>query len=140
VLAVSFLSRLVKLTGELPEELRTELVADGILLIAEHRRATLTLRHYRAPGLRSGFRRKWMRGAAIVTRNRFVICLGRHKFVDVARRDVAQRLEVTVEKPGVLCVAFDPAQFNPRTSGRVEVRLRTPEAERFVGTVTGSTH
>lgn len=135
--AMPFLSRFLKRTGEPPEELRAGLVADGIVLIEEHLNASLTFRHYRAQGKRFSFRRRWMGGAVIVTRNRFVICLGRQKYVDVPRLDLTQCLEVGVEEPGVLLVAFDPARFDSKVSGRVEVRLQTPNAAKLRELVTG---
>ena len=97
--AMPFLSRFLKRTGEPPEELRAGLVADGIVLIEEHLNASLTFRHYRAQGKRFSFRRRWMGGAVIVTRNRFVICLGRQKYVNVPRLDLTQASKSASRSP-----------------------------------------
>jgi hypothetical protein len=41
-------------------------------------------------------------------------------------------IEVTSERPDKVCIAYDPHAFNPATSGRVEVRLRTPKTDEIV--------
>jgi hypothetical protein len=41
-------------------------------------------------------------------------------------------IKVTVDGGEKVCLAYDPHAFNPATSGRVEVRLKTPQAARIV--------
>jgi hypothetical protein len=41
-------------------------------------------------------------------------------------------IEVTTEGPEKVCLGYDPHAFNPDTSGRVEVRLKTPKAAEIV--------
>jgi len=41
-------------------------------------------------------------------------------------------IEPSLEKPGRLCLAYDAGAFHADRSGRVEVRLATPQAERIV--------
>jgi hypothetical protein len=53
--------------------------------------------------------------------------------MDVPRDDPRYRtIEVTVDGPEKVCIAYDPHQFRPETSGRVEVRLKTSRANEIV--------
>ena len=42
-------------TGCLPDELRGEVMAEGVLLLEEGLRGSVTYRHYRAPGRRANW-------------------------------------------------------------------------------------
>jgi hypothetical protein len=59
-------------SGKLPDPLRAELEAEGIVLLEEDLRGTITYRNYRAPGRRYGLRKARIAGAIAVTRQRVV--------------------------------------------------------------------
>ncbi len=117
-------------SGKLPEPLRAELEAEGIVLLEEDLRGTITYRNYRAPGRRYGLRKARIAGAIAVTRQRVVAWGMNGRQIDVplgypgvrVARDGEEKVEF----------AFDATHVHADRAGRVEVRLRTPNAARIV--------
>lgn len=119
------LGRLLLGGGTLPDDLRAELVAEGLDQEEEGLRGTVTYRHYRAPRRRSSWRRQGVRAALAITDRRLLVAIRGRPFVNVPWDDPRlQRMEMAVEDDRLL-IAFDPGLFDERTSGRVELRLRT---------------
>jgi hypothetical protein len=133
------LGRMLLGSGRLPDALRAELPASGdVLLLEEGLRGSITYRHYRAPGRRSSWAKEAIAGAIAVTAGRVVVWAGRGKQVDVPRPSpYLAALEVTVEGQDRLCVAFDAGRFNADRAGRVEIRLRTPQAAPIAALLSG---
>jgi hypothetical protein len=118
-------------SGDFPEDLRSTLLAEGVVVMDEDRRGSITYRHYRAPGRRYGWRKVGMKGAVAVTAERVVVWGARGLQIDVPlRAPLIHALEPSVEEPDRLVIAYDANAFHPDRSGRVEVRLRTAEAGR----------
>jgi hypothetical protein len=117
--------RLLPGRGTLPDDLRAELVAEGLDQEEEGIRGTITYRHYRAPHRRSSWRRQGIRAALAITDRRLLVAIRGRPFVNVPWDDprLAQ-METAVEDDRLL-IAFDPGLFDERTSGRIELRLRT---------------
>lgn len=117
--------------GYVPDALRAELEAEGMLILAERCRGTLTYRNFRSPHRRASLRKEGMRAAVIVTSRRVVICRRSTTLLDVPFDDPRfAALEWTEDRPDRFCVGFDVAQFHDDWSGRWEIRLttqRTPE-------------
>jgi hypothetical protein len=116
-------------SGKLPDPLRAELEAEGVVLLEEGLRGTLTYRNYRAPGRRYGMRKVRIAGVIAVTRLRVVVW-GAGRQVDVPLGYPG--VEVARDGEEKVMVAFDASAFHTDRSGRVEVRLRTPSAARIV--------
>jgi hypothetical protein len=127
------LRRLLFGSGRLPDDLRAELTGEGLVVLDEGLTGSITLRHYRAPGQRSAWKRHAVSGAIAVTGRRLVVWAGRGKNIDVPL-DGALRsaVEVTSERPDRICFAYDAGRFNPSRSGRIEVRLRTTQAPQIL--------
>jgi hypothetical protein len=125
---VGIFSRLF-LSGKLPEPLRAELEAQGIVLLEEDLRGTLTYRNYRAPGKRYGISKRRIAGAIALTRQRVVVWgAGRQVDVPIGYPGV----EVARDGEEKVVFSFEASAFHADRSGRVEVRLRTPSAARIV--------
>jgi hypothetical protein len=125
--------------GHFPPDLRAHLESEGFVLVEEDLPGSITFRNYRAPRQRSSFEKVATGGSIAITRRRIVIFLAggrtglRGKHMDVPLDDPRIRtVEVTADGPEKVCVAYDPSKFNPATSGRVEVRLKTPRAGEIV--------
>ena len=119
------LGRLLLGRGTLPDDLRAQLTAEGLDQEEEGIRGTVTYRDYRAPRRRSSWRRQWIRAALAISDRRLLVAVHGRPFVDVPWDDPRLgRMEVAVEGDRLL-IAFDPGLFDERTSGRVELRLRT---------------
>jgi hypothetical protein len=119
------LGRLLLGGGTLPADLRAELVAEGLDQEEEGLRGTVTYRHYKAPHRRSSWRRQWVRAALAITDRRLLVAIRGRPIVNVPWDDPRlERMEMGVEDDRLL-IAFDPGLFDERTSGRIELRLRT---------------
>lgn len=130
---MNVLLRLLIGTGQLPEDVRSELEAEGVVVLAECLSGSLTLRSYRAPGRRAGWKRSAVSGAVVVTQRRLVVWVGGSRNIDVPLDDPRRAaVSVEAEGPDRVRFAYDAGAFHDDRSGQVEVRLRTPEAARIV--------
>jgi hypothetical protein len=121
-------------SGALSAAVRASLDAEGMLLLDERLRGSLTYRHYRAPGRRSSWRKVSTAGAIAVTEQRLLVWTGGTTHIDVPHKDpLRAAIEVTVDKPGRICFAYDAHAFHDDRSGQVEVRLKTARADEIAG-------
>ncbi|WP_354702012.1 hypothetical protein DSM112329_02358 [Paraconexibacter sp. AEG42_29] len=134
---MAFLRRLLTGSGRLPDDLRTALEAEGIVLLLEELPGSTTYRNYRAPGKRSNWKKQGTSGAIAVTGRRVVAWTSFNgREVDVPRDGpLPDGLEVVREDDAV-CFTYDAAAFHADRSGTVEVRLRTDEAGQVVALAT----
>jgi hypothetical protein len=137
--AMGLLRRALLGDGRLPDDLRAQLSADQLLLLEEDLSGSITYRGFRGPGRRSSLEKTLIAGAVAISSTRIVVWIGRGKPMDVGKHlDVAfaddrvNGLEVVAESPDRVCIAYDPAAFDPQKSGRVELRLKTPKAAEIV--------
>jgi hypothetical protein len=118
-------------SGRLPEPIRAELAAGGAVLLEEGLTGSVTYRGYRAPGRYSAWRKQAVSGAVALTADRLVVWAGGFRHIDVElAHPLRATIEVRAERPDRVCFAYDAGATNPSRSGRVEVRLRTTQAER----------
>jgi hypothetical protein len=136
---MGFLRRALLGDGRLPDDLRAQLSAEHLVLIEEGLSGSITYRGFRGPGRRSSFEKTAFAGAIAISSLRVVVWISRGKPMDAGKHldvpfadDRMRGLEVVAERPDRVCIAYDPAAFNPQTSGRVELRLRTPKAAEIV--------
>jgi hypothetical protein len=121
---VNPLRRLFSGSGKVPLQLRAELAAEGLVLLEEGLRGSITDRRP-AAGERSGAPAGPLpvTGAVALTSTRLVVWAAGAKRVDVPLEGPPRAaLAVTLEPPDTLCFAFDAAD------GLVEVRLRSAAA------------
>jgi hypothetical protein len=134
---VNFIRRLFMSSGQFPEEIRTQLAAEGVVMMVEGLRASITWRHYRAPGRRYSWRRIGTYGGVAVTGERLMVWAARHRQIDVPLRNpLIREIEASVDKPGRLLLAFDAHAFHENTSGRIEIRLNTQQADHVADLVS----
>ena len=119
--------------GQLPKAMRPILESEGIVLFDEGLGGTITLRNYRSPTRRSGYRCNWFTGSLIVTGLRFAAFSISRPLINVPL-DVARLrlLDCSIEKGTKLKVAYDAADFDDNTTGKVELRFRTGKARLFL--------
>ena len=119
--------------GKIPERFMSTLRSEGILAFDEGIKGSITYRDFRAPGKYSAWRRQWFTGGIILTQVRLVSLISLSQAIDVPLTDERIRsMRFSVEKPGALLIAFDPALFHSDWSGTMEYRFHTTEAEAFV--------
>jgi hypothetical protein len=114
-----------------PPDREAGLEAEGVVVRHGNVSTTLRFESYRAPGKYSALRRTRVRSAVVVTRVRLAVFV-RGPFVDLPYAD--QRfghldLRTTDD---ALVIGFDPALFDPRSSGRIDVTCRVSEPERVL--------
>ncbi|WP_326565138.1 hypothetical protein VSH64_25180 [Amycolatopsis rhabdoformis] len=132
---MNLFSRALLGSGRLPDSVRTTMQAEGIEYLAEGLTGSVRYHAYRAPGVRRFGAVDATAGAVVVTRRRLLVWLTRGeqkgKHLDVPLRD-GQPFGVTVRvEGGRLILGYEPAAFHADRSGRVELRLKTPEAARI---------
>jgi hypothetical protein len=128
-------SLLYRLTGRggFPAELKAALTREGIRLIDEGVKASVTRINYRDPRRRCSWSRRWFTGSVALTATRLVVLGASRPLVNLPLTDSRRaQLRVGIEGDECLVIAFDVALFHADCSGTVEVRLRTPLAGRFL--------
>ncbi len=119
--------------GQLPKAMRPILESEGIALFDEGIGGTITLRNYRSPTRRSSYRCSWFTGSLVVTGIRFAAFSSNRPLINVPLDDERLRLlDCSIEKGTKLKVAFDAADFDDDTTGKVECRFRTAKARLFL--------
>jgi hypothetical protein len=126
--------------GKIPEALLTRLEGEGVLLLDEGVRGSVTYRDFRSPGRYSSWRRQWYTSSIALTKVRLVALRRSAPIIDVPLTDERiRRLRLLPEGGDTLLVAFDAALFRDDWSGTIEYRFRTPQARLFVDTVREQT-
>jgi hypothetical protein len=133
-----FLERLLPKVAVLSDDVRAELVADSLLLVDEHLNGTITFTDPPTRGKRPVVRRVSIRGAIAVSHHRVVVWVQTGAYIDIRRRDAQKLLDVTAGRGKLLCIAFDAKDLDKTKSGRVDLRLRTPNAPLYFELLTGS--
>jgi len=131
--AKSFLYRFFGV-GKIPEPLRSQLQSEGIILLDEAIKGSVTYRDFRKPGRQDGWRRQWYIASIALTKVRLLALWNTNPIINVPLADERIRaMRYSLEKNGtVLCIAFDARLFHDDWSGTIEYRFRTPEAQRFL--------
>jgi len=120
--------------GQLAPDLRREVEAEGVVLLRERVRGTVTYRHYRRPGMRTQLQKVGMTWALALTERRLLLDGPPHLGLDLPWAEAAF-LEVAADDDRVCLAVSDAARLHPRTSGRVELRVRTDDPAGLVATI-----
>jgi hypothetical protein len=124
----SWLHRLLKL-GRVPGKARPALESEGIVLLEEGLRGSVTLRNYRAPGRYHSTKGSIFAGSLVLTEQRFAAFAFSKPLINIPLHDDRLRaLEISVPHDGLLEIEFDPSVFDLQASGSVRLRYRTANA------------
>lgn len=120
--------------GRIPEPLRSQLQTEGITLLDEAVKGSVTYHDFKAPGKRDVWRRQWYVASLALTKVRLLALRGNNKIIDVPLADERLRaMRFSLEKSGaVFCVGFDAGLFHDDWSGTIEYRFRSQEAQHFL--------
>lgn len=122
--------------GRIPDALLTRLEGEGVLLLDEGVRGSVTYRDFRSPQRYSGWRRQWYTASIALTKVRLVALSRSSPVIDVPLADARiRRLRLLPEGDDTLLIAFDAALFRDDWSGTIEYRFRTPQARLFADAV-----
>ena len=133
---MGLVSRLFLGSGELRPELRAELEREGLVLLEEGCRCTLRYTHFRAPGRRSHGKIKLERAALAISERRLAVYCrsGRVNLVDsefTAPNFRAAGISLVGEDTVLFDIDYDELDV-PDVSGRIALRVRTPNAARVL--------
>jgi hypothetical protein len=110
----------------IPADLRAELEAEGIELIEEGIKTSILYRGYTVPGQRPRSGHQNANTSLALSGRRLVMRGTLGTRLDVARDD--DWLEVSLEPPDRLRLAYDAEAALPGRSGEVELTFETPRA------------
>jgi hypothetical protein len=118
--------------GKIPAMLRAALTNEGVRLLDEGIRGSVTYRGFRASGKRFAYKRKWFTASIALTDVRLLGLANSETIIDVPWTDPRLRqMQFSIEGDDVLNVAFDAALFRDDWSGAVEYRFLTAQARDF---------
>ena len=118
--------------GGIPTNYRSEIEREGIVLLDEGIRGTVTYINFRAPWRYSNWKRQWFSSAIILTKTRLLCLRLRDPIIDIALGDEHFRqLKFSVEDENTFLTAYDASLFNDDWYGTIEYRFKTPLAPEF---------
>jgi len=131
-MAKSLLYRLFGV-GKIPDSLMPQLKNEGVILLDEGVKGSVTYRNFRAPGKRFNWRRQAFTASIALTKARLLGLMHSDTIINVPLADERIRaMQYTVENNAALCVAFDASLFHADWSGTIEYRFGTPQAQELL--------
>jgi len=119
--------------GKTPAAYMAQLQSEGIVLMDEGVKGSVTYIDFHRHGKSSGWERRWFTASIALTKSRLLALNVSNPIINVPVMDERLRqVRFTLEDEETLCVAFDAGLFQPAWSGKVEYRFRTPQAQRFL--------
>jgi len=120
----------------MPAELAATLQGEGVILMDEGIKGSVTYLDFRAPGRRADWRRQWFTATIALTEARLLALQNSNTAINVPLRDERmQKMKFSVEDDGALLISFDPALFHSEWSGTMEYRFKTEQAQSFLDKV-----
>jgi hypothetical protein len=115
--------------GQVPQKYAPALRKEGIVLIDEGIRGSVTYRRFKAPRRRYSWKKSWFTGCLVLTEQTFAAFAMTRPLIYLRRADRRlSKLRCSVEED-TLIVAYDASLFNESWSGTVECRFRTAKAQ-----------
>lgn len=120
--------------GRITKPYAAILEREGMVLLDEGIGGSITLKNFKAPGRRHSWKRNWVTACLVVTHKTFAAFTPFRPVIYVPLADAAHlaALECSIEKAGMLLIAYDASPFNREWSGRVECRFKTEQAQRVI--------
>lgn len=119
--------------GKIPESLVTQLRREGILLLDEGIKGSVTYLNFRSPVRYANWKRQWYTASIALTQSRLVALRFSRTIIDVPLADERIRsMNFSLEANGSLLVAFNAALFVQDWSGKIEYRFRTVHGQAFL--------
>jgi hypothetical protein len=131
-MAKSLLYRLFG-AGKIPAAFASELQTEGVVLMDEGLKASVTYLDFHQPGKYASWQRQWFAGSIALTKVRLLALRGQNPLINIPLTDARiHQLRYSLEGNETLCVAFDPALFHPDWSGTIEYRFKTELAGQLI--------
>ena len=119
--------------GKIPEQLAAQLKGEGIVLLDEGVKGSVTYRDFRSPVRYANWKRQWYTASIALTEVRLLGLRYSQTIINVPLTDERiRRMQFSQERSDTLLVAFDAALFHDDWSGKIEYRFRTMQAQDFL--------
>lgn len=116
--------------GKISGPLAVQLKSEGILLLDEGIKGSVTYLNFRGGGRYANWKRQWYTAAIALTELRLMALRYSQTIINVPLADERiRRMQFSLEKSDTLLVAFDAALFHQDWSGKLEYRFRTAQAQ-----------
>src|SRR5256885_15728856 len=117
----------------MPQQWRTAIDSEGIVLMDEGIGGSITYRDFSAPGRRSSWRKAAFSGSIALTKTRLLALQYANPAINVPLDDPRlKQMQFSVEGEDKLLVAFNANLFHNDWSGTIEYRFRTEQAPAFL--------
>jgi len=119
--------------GKVPAPVMSELKSEGIVVLDEGVKGSVTYRDFRAPGKAFVWKRQGFAASIALTKLRLVAVSFSRFAINVPLSDERLRaMHFAVPDNGAFSVTFDASLFHSDWSGTIEYRFKTPEAQRLL--------
>jgi hypothetical protein len=119
--------------GRMPQQWRSMIESEGVVLFDEGIGGSITYRDFSAPGRRSSWRKVAFSGSIALTKTRLLALQYANPTINVPLDDPRlQQMQFSVEAEDKLLVAFNANLFHNDWSGTIEYRFRTEQAPAFL--------
>ncbi len=120
----------------LPAKTRNFMENEGLLFVAEKVRITIVYHRLKAPGRSFHNKRETARGSLAISNKRIAGYAFRKRIIHLPLRgQQVKSVKFSCVNGKVLVMAFDPAVFNPKQSGSMEIRYHFDGAREAYGII-----
>jgi len=135
----SILYRLFGL-GKIPKDVVPIVEKEGILFKEEGIGGSATLRNFRKPGTRYGYKSTWFIGSIVLTNEHFLAFQWSTPVVGLAwKAEEMAELYCYLDDKKKFHVDFDAAKFNDAWSGDIEVKFSTEHGQEIIDIIREKT-
>ena len=118
--------------GKINETFLSELKNENLIASDEGIKGSITYKNFRAPGRYSNWKRRWIVGAIALTEKRLVLQQYSRPVINILLTDErVQNIKVSLENENALLFEFEPNLFLENSSGEIEWRMKTPQAQKI---------
>jgi len=119
--------------GKISKKLMGRLENEGIVLVDEGLKGSVTFKDFRAPGKYRSWKRYWHTCIISLTSKNLIGASMSGYCFDVSLTDKRiKEMNFETDKDGTLVVAFDAGLFRNDWSGKLEYRFKTDQAVDFI--------
>ena len=118
--------------GKIKETFLSELKSENLIASDEGLKSSITYKNFRAPGRYSNWKRRWIVGAIMLTEKRLILQQYSQPVINILLTDERiQKIKVSLEDQNTLLFEFEPNLFLENSSGNIEWRMKTPQAQKI---------
>jgi hypothetical protein len=115
--------------GSMPDDVKSQLESEGLLLLAERIRISVVYRNFKAPGRRYWRAHKGAVGSLGLSSRRIAGFAFSKMIIHTPYNEPKFKMIVFKAEGKYLSASFDASAFDPEHSGHVEIRFYLPNAE-----------